>query len=189
MSRASASAYHHSIDLHLRFSGQGFRCLATSLRRLAVSDPVLAPSSIFNMLICIERNGIEPNGANSTMKLRMDETLRFWAEVACENIQSSGVNLTKRQLLAEILQQYERRGALRLRHITPFNGEEPFAATIRCTSDADKRTRSKWTRALRYAISRKPIDEPLDQFIQRKGGINECVARLTQQMSRRSGKM
>ena len=79
--------------------------------------------------------------------------------------------------------------ALRLRHITPFNGEEPFAATIRCTSDADKRTRSKWTRALRYAISRKPIDEPLDQFIQRKGGINECVARLTQQMSRRSGKM
>ena len=62
------------------------------------------------MLICIERNGIEPNGANSTMKLRMDETLRFWAEVACENIQSSGVNLTKRQLLAEILQQYERRG-------------------------------------------------------------------------------
>src|SRR5580704_17986968 len=79
--------------------------------------------------------------------------------------------------------------ALRLRHITSFNGEEPFAATIRCTSDADKRTRSKWTRALRYAISRKPIDEPLDQFIQRKGGINECVARLTQQMSRRSGKM
>ena len=81
--------------------------------------------------------------------------------------------------------------ALRLRHITPFDGEEPFAATIRCTSDrqVDKRTRSKWTRALRYAISRKPIDEPLDQFIQRKGGINECVARLTQQMSRRSGKM
>jgi hypothetical protein len=58
MSRASASAYHHSIDLHVRFSGQGFRCLATSLRRLAVSDPVLAPSSIFNLLICIERNGL-----------------------------------------------------------------------------------------------------------------------------------
>ena len=77
--------------------------------------------------------------------------------------------------------------ALRLRHITPFNGEEPFAATIRCTSDADKRTRSKWTRALRYAISRKPIDEPLDQFIQRKGGINECVerwSRLSKQIFR-----
>jgi hypothetical protein len=44
------------------------------------------------------------------MKLQMDKMLRFWAEVACENIQSSGVNITKRQLLAQILQQYERRG-------------------------------------------------------------------------------
>src|ERR1700730_7634277 len=54
--------------------------------------------------------------------------------------------------------------ALRLRHINPFEHEEPFAAIIRCTSDpckVDKRTRSKWSRALRYAISRKPIDEPL----------------------------
>jgi hypothetical protein len=84
------------------------------------------------------------------------------------------------------------RKALRLRHITPFDGEEPFAAVIRCTADrekVDKRTRSKWSRALRYAISCKPIDEPLDQFIQRRGGINECAARLTRQMSRRSGKM
>jgi hypothetical protein len=82
------------------------------------------------------------------------------------------------------------RKALRLRHVTPFDGEEPFAAVIRCTADprkVDKRTRSKWSRALRYAISRKPIDEPLDRFIQRKGGINTCAARLTQQMSRRSG--
>ena len=83
--------------------------------------------------------------------------------------------------------------ALRLRRICPFDGEEPFAAIIRCTADptkVDKRTRSKWSRALRYAMSRKPLDvEPLDQFIQRKGGINECVARLTQQMSWRSGKM
>ena len=40
----------------------------------------------------------------------MDKVLRFWAEVACENLQSSGANLTKAQLLAQILQQYERRG-------------------------------------------------------------------------------
>ena len=42
--------------------------------------------------------------------MQMDEILRFWAEVACENLQSSGANLTKAQLLAQILQQYERRG-------------------------------------------------------------------------------
>jgi hypothetical protein len=31
----------------------------------------------------------------------MDEILRFWAEVACENLQSSGANLTKRQRINE----------------------------------------------------------------------------------------
>jgi hypothetical protein len=44
------------------------------------------------------------------VKLQMDEILRFWAEVACENVQSSSVNLTKQQLLAQILRQYEQRG-------------------------------------------------------------------------------
>ena len=48
--------------------------------------------------------------SGSIVKLQMDEILRFWAEVACENIQASGVNLTKRQLLAHILREYERRG-------------------------------------------------------------------------------
>jgi hypothetical protein len=79
------------------------------------------------------------------------------------------------------------RKALRLRSMTSFEREEPFAAIIRCTSDpskVDQRTRSKWSRALRYALSRKPIDQSLDQFIQRKGGINECAA----QLSRASGK-
>jgi hypothetical protein len=72
--------------------------------------------------------------------------------------------------------------ALRLRNMNPFDYEEPFAAIIRCTSEpskVDKRTRSKWSRALRYAISRKPVDEPLDQFIQRKGGINQCATQFT----------
>jgi hypothetical protein len=48
--------------------------------------------------------------SETIVKMQMDEILRFWAEVACENLQSSGANLTKRQLLAQILQQYERRG-------------------------------------------------------------------------------
>ena len=48
------------------------------------------------------------------------------------------------------------RTALRLGHINPFEREEPFAAVIRCTSDpakVDKRTRSKWSRAGRYALA------------------------------------
>jgi len=44
------------------------------------------------------------------MKLRMDRTLRFWVDVAYEDIKSDHHNVTKRQLLAQILRQYERRG-------------------------------------------------------------------------------
>ena len=69
--------------------------------------------------------------------------------------------------------------ALRLRHIIPFDHEEPFAAVIRSTADpakVDKRTRSKWSRALRYALAYKPPSEPLDKFMKRKGGINSCAA-------------
>ena len=71
--------------------------------------------------------------------------------------------------------------ALRSRHINPFENEEPFAAVIRCTADrekVDKRTRSKWSQVLRFALAYKPAAEPLGQFIKRKGGINECAARL-----------
>jgi hypothetical protein len=77
--------------------------------------------------------------------------------------------------------------ALRLRHITPFDHEEPFAAIIRCTADpakVDKRTRSKWSRALRSALEQKIPSEPLVRFIKRKGGINECATKLASHLRR-----
>ena len=49
------------------------------------------------------------------------------------------------------------RWALRLQN-RPINCNEPFAAIIRCTSDprkVHKRTRSKWSRVLRYALEYK----------------------------------
>ena len=52
---------------------------------------------------------------------------------------------------------------------------EPFAAVILCTADRDKvdeRTRSKWSRVLRFAADFKDLDERLRDFIKRKGGIN-----------------
>jgi hypothetical protein len=84
------------------------------------------------------------------------------------------------------------RQALRLRGITPFDHEEPVAAVIRCTADpakVDKRTRSKWSRALRYALEYKPPSEQLVQFIKRKGGINECAERFTRCLGRRASKI
>src|SRR5258706_15761126 len=63
-----------------------------------------------------------------------------------------------------------------------------FAAVILCTADrqkVDKRTRSKWSRVLRYSAEYKPVAEPLAAFVQRKGGINECAARFAQCFGRR----
>jgi hypothetical protein len=74
------------------------------------------------------------------------------------------------------------RKALRLRCLVPSDRDEPFAAIIRCTSDpakVEKRTRSKWSRVLRYAAEFKSSSEPLAAFIQRKGGINKCADRFT----------
>jgi hypothetical protein len=79
------------------------------------------------------------------------------------------------------------RRALRLQRLKVSDREDPFAAIIRCTADpakADKRTRSKWSRVMRYAAAYKPNAEPLDQFIRRKGGINACAGRFSRRLGR-----
>jgi hypothetical protein len=77
------------------------------------------------------------------------------------------------------------RKALRLQNIRPSDHNEPFAAIVLVTSDpgkVDKRTRSKWSRALRYALAHKASSERLDQFIKRKGGINQCASRFARSL-------
>jgi hypothetical protein len=79
------------------------------------------------------------------------------------------------------------RRALCLQRLEVFDREDPFAAIIRCTADsakADKRTRSKWSRLMRYAAAYKDDAEPLGQFIRRKGGINECAACYSERLGR-----
>jgi hypothetical protein len=44
------------------------------------------------------------------MKHRMDKTLRFWVDAAYEHIKRQHRELTKRQLVAQILREYESRG-------------------------------------------------------------------------------
>jgi hypothetical protein len=69
--------------------------------------------------------------------------------------------------------------------------DEPFAALIMCTADrdkVDKRTRSKWSRVLRYAAEYKTNSEPLAAFVRRKGGINICASRFTRCLGRRGNK-
>jgi hypothetical protein len=61
---------------------------------------------------------------------------------------------------------------------------EPFAALIMSTSTADKKTRSKWSRVLRYASEYKDDAEALRDFIKRKGGINRCATRYARYVAR-----
>jgi hypothetical protein len=54
--------------------------------------------------------------------------------------------------------------ALRLQGVDLPTTDEPFAAVILCTADrqkVDKRTRSKWSRVMRYAAEYKTNAEPL----------------------------
>ena len=79
------------------------------------------------------------------------------------------------------------RRALWSRRLEVSEREDPFAAIIRCTTDparVDMRTRSKWSRVMRYATAIKDQAEPLQQFVQRKGGINKCASRHTQLLRR-----
>ena len=44
------------------------------------------------------------------MKIRMDKTLKFWVHVAYEHLKLDHPNLTKRQLVAYTLREYQERG-------------------------------------------------------------------------------
>jgi hypothetical protein len=79
------------------------------------------------------------------------------------------------------------RWALRLCRADLRSPDEPFAAVILATADrnkVDRRTRSKWSRVMRYAMQYKSNSEPLAAFIQRKGGINACAARFSRCLGR-----
>jgi hypothetical protein len=75
------------------------------------------------------------------------------------------------------------RAILRLRNGVRRMRIEPFSILIFCTADpkvADAKTRSKWSRALRYARIAKPTDQPLTAFIKSNGGINACAGMFAQ---------
>ena len=70
-----------------------------------------ATGSLDPISLCDYSNLIEP-WLTSTLhhEIRTDKTLQFWVNVACEHIKRHHPNFTKRQLVAQILREYERRG-------------------------------------------------------------------------------
>ena len=73
------------------------------------------------------------------------------------------------------------RTALRLQAGAAQMKPEPFGIVIFCTSDpeiVDAKTRSKWSRVLRYAARAKPASQRLTDFVKSNGGINECARKF-----------
>jgi hypothetical protein len=67
----------------------------------------------------------------------------------------------------------------------PLRIGEAFAVAIYCIAPhVDKKSRSKWARALRYAAANKPDDESIKKFIKRKGGINACASKYAEYVRR-----
>ncbi len=73
--------------------------------------------------------------------------------------------------------------AFRIADLRFDKNADPFIAVVRCTcSDAaDNKLISKWARALRYAVKRKPPEMRLTEFIKANGGLNECTRQLASQ--------
>jgi hypothetical protein len=74
------------------------------------------------------------------------------------------------------------RAVLRLQKVAAQVRPEPFGILIFCTADpkvVDAKTRSKWSRVLRFARKRKRATQPLTEFIKSNGGINACARRYT----------
>jgi hypothetical protein len=75
------------------------------------------------------------------------------------------------------------RSAFRFADLRFDKTADPFIAVIRCTcgGGADNKLISKWARALRYAVKRKPSEMRLTEFIKSHGGLNECTRQLASQ--------
>ena len=77
------------------------------------------------------------------MKLRIDEPLQFWVDVAYQAIKWDHPNLTKRQLVAEILRRYERRGdAMRYLNSKGKVAWRPSPAMLMALADAEADARA-----------------------------------------------
>ena len=74
--------------------------------------------------------------------------------------------------------------ALRLTGLDELPREEPYGAVLRCITDIDRKTKSKWSRVLRYAHEHKLRSESIQKFVTSRGGINKCAEKYARRLGR-----
>ena len=103
------------------FSCYGSKFEFNAADRIALKNPCLGRLERLWCCFAFFRDHGNPNSLSAmasdlrfclgvVMKLRMDKTLRFWVDVAYQDLKDEHLNLTKRQLVAHILREYEGRG-------------------------------------------------------------------------------
>jgi hypothetical protein len=161
-----------------------------------LGDPRIPPEEVALMtkLLCVTSKTGKKYGAPLVDKFkREDGTCDAWAE--CQASRDRNAIYAYLIAVYDLVAWWTAEGreidracrALCLQRLKVSDREDPFGAIIRCTADpakADKRTRSKWSRLMRYAALYKLDSEPLEPFLRRKGGINACAARFTRCLGR-----
>jgi hypothetical protein len=91
----------------------------------------------------------------------------------------SAVFALRQQYIGRLKSRRLVRAAGEFGHLKFEKGADPFSALISCTADRakiDRKTVSKWARALRHValVDREP--KSVKAFMQARGGINGCAA-------------
>ena len=122
---------------------------------------------------------------SSTIEVDLGEPKKAWAKYQSTNGRDAVYMYL--EMVFAVVRRWQRlkcstknaRAILRLRTGARKMRIEPFSVLIFCTADpkvADAKTRSKWSRALRFARKAKPGNQPLTAFIKSNGGINACAS-------------
>ncbi len=124
---------------------------------------------------------------NSVLEVELGEMARAWRRYQSTNSRyavyiylSSVFGLVTRWRILDCALK-KSRSVLRLLPNPPQLKPEPFGIMIFCTADpkiVDGKTRSKWSRALRYGAQAKPPSQRLIDFVKSRGGINECARKF-----------
>ena len=159
----------------------------SSLFKDLPDSPIRAPKASWPRLIKNDETREHMLGkriSSGALEIELERLCVVWARVQAERRRDAVYDFL--ETAYELVSKFNRsgKGASLLRKLHELDPalariREPYAAVIHhCTDYAlDSRTRSKWSRLLRYAEKAKQVHEPLDDFVRRKGGINECAFR------------
>jgi hypothetical protein len=123
--------------------------------------------------------------SDAAMATTLKRLRQAWSE--CQDVRSRDAIYGYLEAVFEVGAWWAQDGNAKSDQSIQAKSEDVFGILILCTADgevADYRTRSKWSRVLRYALEFKGWDESLEAFIKRKGGINKCATRFTRRLGR-----